>query len=108
MRKVRPRIELSDWIREVLVAPPILVVGIDAHGRIVTFSRTCEELSGYGRAEVLGRDLVSLLVPESWRKVVATRLSSNDWIDLGRPHQHPWRTRSGDERLIEWRYFRFP
>lgn len=92
--------------RTIVENAPVLVTGADAQGRIVLFNRACEEVTGYRRDEVLGKPLLDLFVPPSWRKIVAARFRDEPVERLAAPHQNPWLTREAHERLIEWRCFR--
>jgi two-component system, LuxR family, sensor kinase FixL len=97
------RLESQRWLEAVVETAPSLIVVTDASGRITLFNRACEEVTGYGRDEALGRDLIELLVPPAWRDAVRTRFADPHAPALRAPHENPWRTRDGAERLIEWR-----
>jgi PAS domain S-box-containing protein len=44
------------------------VISIDAHGRIVEFNPAAERTFGRARGDVLGKEMVDLLVPEDYRE----------------------------------------
>jgi protein-histidine pros-kinase len=50
---------------------------IDAGGRITGFNPAAERLFGYPRTDVLGRDLVALIVPERFQEAHRTTLRKN-------------------------------
>lgn len=79
---------------------PDLVVVLDSAGRIMLFNHSCEELTGYHRDEVIGRDLMDLLVPQAWLIRVRERFSESLQSDAIQPAKYPWRTMSGDDRWI--------
>jgi PAS domain S-box-containing protein len=81
-----------------------LFVATDQSGCLVLFNTACEAVTGYLRTDVLGQPLLRLLVPEAWHPVMAERLQQASNESLARPFRCPWRTRSGEERMIEWRY----
>jgi PAS domain S-box-containing protein len=85
-----------------------LITAVDGDGRIVLFNPACEALSGYRRHEVLGRPLLETFVPERFRGEAGGRFVSPLTETLAAPHVHPWRTKSAEERLVEWRCFRVP
>lgn len=100
-------LRISEALASVVVENgPVLIAGADARGNTAVFNRACEELTGFSRAEVIGRPFVDTFVPESWRSVVVARFRDEPIEALAAPHQNPWITRSDGERLIEWRCFR--
>lgn len=91
------------FLEAVVETAPVLIVVADANDRIVAFNRACEQVSGYRREEVLGKPAAELPLPTQWADFV--RRQSGSLVDrVPCPaHEHPWRTRSGTERIIEWR-----
>ena len=79
-----------------------LVVFADLDGRIVDFDSQCERITGYSAREVIGKNLVEQLVPESWRKIVRQRFSATPFYHVENPHCNPWRAKDGKEKMIEW------
>jgi PAS domain S-box-containing protein len=91
-----------DFATAVLDTVANLVVVLDAEGRIVRFNRASESATGYAPAEVVGRRLLDVFVPEDElpevRKVFE-RLRAGDFPNR---HQNRWRMKDGAERLFEW------
>lgn len=79
---------------------PCLLVITDREGHVLLFNRHAEELTGYTRDEALGKPIADLLIPPAWIETV--KLQFNHPAP-GTPHQTPWRTKDGEECLIEWR-----
>jgi signal transduction histidine kinase len=67
--------------REVVEAVPALVIALDGHGRIALWNRRLEELTGFARAEMLGRP-------------------GSDLIKQG--GVRPLALKVGGERLVRW------
>jgi len=82
---------------------PALLVMTDPQGNIVMFNRACEELTGYDRREVIGKNLFSLFLRPEWIPVVQARFADPFDPALREPHENPWVTKSGQERMLEWR-----
>ena len=78
-----------------------LVAVLDIHGRIVRFNRACEILSGYTFAEVKGKYIWDLLLPEEVDAVKAV-FASLKAGQFSQDQENYWVTRSGDRRLIAW------
>lgn len=81
----------------------VILVALDAGGRIVLFNRTAERTSGYDRGEVLGQSVIDLLVAPDRRAEVRAILDqlfaepSVAWhIEV------PWTARGDEQRLIRW------
>lgn len=95
-------------LEAVVETAPSLIVVTDRVGRIVHFNRAGEEVTGYRRDEVLGDTVLDRFVPAGWRPEVAARFADPHDPELREPHENPWLTRAGDERLIEWRCLTLP
>ncbi|WP_447977263.1 PAS domain S-box protein [Candidatus Nitrospira bockiana] len=81
---------------------PCLVVLTDPDGNILVFNTRAEELTGYQREEVVGRPVLSF-VPPAWQAIVRQRFADPCASALKIPHRNPWLTKTGRERVIEWR-----
>ena len=99
----RQRIQAQDALRAIVQTAPVLVVLTDLEGRILLFNRACEELTGYTQGEAIGKTLSELLLPAEWVPVVQERFTHLGDGAMQTPHVNPWATKSGQERLIEWR-----
>ena len=79
-----------------------LVTVMDSRGRIVSFNRACELLTGFNSEELVGRYLWEVLIaPEQVDEV----RSVFDSLAAGRfpnKHENYWLTKSGDRRWIAW------
>ena len=71
-----------------------LVILVDPAGRVATFNRACEQLSGYRREEILQTELGRVLAPPCHSAAARCQ---------GEPCESLWPTKSGGERLIRWR-----
>lgn len=81
----------------------VMVVGLDAAGRITIFNETAERISGYCRHEVLGCSWSGLAVPPEASPGV--REIFDRFRQAGTlPHtaEYPLLTKGGQERVISW------
>ncbi len=90
-------------LEAVVETVPALLVMTDPKGNIVMFNRACEQLTGYDRREVIGKNLFSLFLRPEWVPAVQARFADPFDPALREPHENPWVTKSGRERMIEWR-----
>ncbi len=92
-----------DFNDTVLDAAGCLVLVLDREARVQRFNRTCEEVSGFRREEVLGIvALPRLLLPDEAPAVarVWTRLLEGEArVD----HENHWVARDGSRRLVAWK-----
>lgn len=99
--------ETQARFRRAIDGAPMLVVGVDAEGRIVLFNAACEALTGYPQEEVLGWPLLAL-VPERSRDDARCRLAELAASGGAGPYRLSWVTKLGEERVIEWLGFVVP
>jgi PAS domain S-box-containing protein len=94
--------EEQDFSAAVLDTAGALMVVLDTQGRITCFNHTCEQLTGYRAADVLGRVFWTFLIPpeemagiaEGWQTLLAGNVPSR--------HENHWLARDGTRRLIDW------
>lgn len=81
----------------------VMVVGLDAEGRIAIFNEAAERISGYLRNEVLGRFWLDTIVSATATGDVA-KLFEDFRRDGVLPHtaEYPILTKGGQERVIAW------
>ncbi len=79
-----------------------LIVVSDRHGRIISFNRTCEQVSGYCFAEVKGKCFWDFLLIEEEKEVVKAvyqRLLAGQFPNN---YENYWVSKHGDRHLISW------
>jgi PAS domain S-box-containing protein len=86
---------------------PGVCILLDAHGRIQKLNRCAEQLTGYSQRDLLGLRFVALL-DTGWVRLVERRLAEATHDAPAGSVVTPWRTRSGDTRMVEWRCRRVP
>ncbi len=91
-----------DFIATVLEVEGALVVVLDAGGRIELFNRACEELTGYTAAEVRGKPIFDLLIPQEERDPVRKVFENLQAGDLPSHFENHWVAKDGTTRLIAW------
>lgn len=101
-----------DFAEGLLAGAPALVLVLDPEARVVRFNRFAEALSGYRADEVLGRDVITTLVPQ--REQARIRELFRKSLEKGRTNGQSHSsssndtsaaaivTKSGREREIRW------
>jgi PAS domain S-box-containing protein len=91
-----------DYSDHLIETSNAIVLALDRDANIVTFNRAAEEISGYSREEVEGRNWDILLPRERYQDVWRefARLVAD-----GQPQrlENPILTKSGEERIILWK-----
>jgi two-component system cell cycle sensor histidine kinase/response regulator CckA len=91
-----------DYADRLIETSNAIVLVLDADANILTFNKAAEEITGYTRDEVLGRNWDLFLprdrYPDPW-------IEHEHLVDDGTPEHYanPILTRSGEERMIIWR-----
>jgi two-component system sensor kinase FixL len=82
--------------------PGLLVIGLDAAGRLLFASQGFERLCGYGFEEIKGCDWVATFIPAESRERVAAQCRLGLGERRSAAHLEPLLTRSGALCQIEW------
>lgn len=96
----------KEHLEKIMETPQNLIVEFDKDMKIKMFNRGCEEVTGYSRAEVIGKDWVELFIPDRLKDTVRTlfeEVKSNRNI-VPSHYENPILTKSGKERIIFWSY----
>jgi diguanylate cyclase (GGDEF)-like protein/PAS domain S-box-containing protein len=80
-----------------------LLLVLDRDGRVCSFNRACQEVSGYSQDEAVGRQLWELLVPSEDSEEVQSIFKRLIAGVFPIQHVNKWRTKDGDLRVTEWR-----
>jgi two-component system sensor kinase FixL len=88
--------------RSLLEDLDVLAVGLDRVGRLNYVNRAFLTLTGYAREEVIGRDVIAVLVPESQQPAVQGVFDALMAQGLPSHYRNPIRMRSGEERIVDW------
>ena len=91
-----------DFNKRLVDVAPVIILTLDPQGRIVSFNRYMENLSGYSLSEVERKEWFDLFLPESIRE--PTRELFLRAIHDTETHGNitPLLTKDGEEKTIEW------
>lgn len=90
------------FLSEVLETAGALVVVLDTEGRIESFNRMCEQVTGYSFEEVKGRRLWDLFLSPKEKEPVRRIFKQLRVAQFPSWHENRWLTRDGGRRLISW------
>ncbi|MBD0305793.1 MAG: response regulator [Nitrospiraceae bacterium] len=94
--------EAKGQLNAVMEAVPCLVVMTNPSGTILAVNHYAQEKTGYQPEELIGKNILEF-IPDSWQQAVSEQLIRQNIKGTCRPHRNPWRIKSGEERMIEWR-----
>jgi PAS domain S-box-containing protein len=100
--RLKDALEHREHLSALLDIAPCILLMTDPDGQILVYNQAAEELIGYRREEVLGKN-VQEFVPASWWPIVQQRLGDIRTAEFRQPHEIPCISRDGAERRIEWR-----
>ena len=97
--------EAKGYAEMLIETANVMVVGLDAEGRVTLLNQSAEHVLGYGRQELLGRDYFANVLPPDHQ--AAVRYAFENWRDtvpdIQQYYVNPVLTKSGELRTIEWR-----
>ncbi len=105
--RVRQRVESAltverNFVSTVLDTVGALVAVFDTAGRIVRFNRTCEQVSGYDFASLVGRYVWDKLIPSG---EIAAEIANFERLRAGQfpaSFENYWRSKDGSLKRIAW------
>lgn len=96
-------VRAKEFAENLMETANTMVVAFDAEATITTFNKFAEELTGYNKSEVMGKNWFDLFIPKK-DKADLPRLFSDVLKEMSESshHDNPIYTKSGEERLISW------
>ena len=79
-----------------------IVVGMDRGGNVTVFNRAAEEITGYSRSELQGRNWFEVVVPKERYPEVWTEFHRLPAGGMPRHFENPVLTKTGEERYVVW------
>lgn len=102
-RRKRQVLASKAFSEQLIASANVMVVGLDAIGRITIFNEAAERISGYRRAEVLGHSWFELAVPPKDSPGVAEMFSLfRKGGTLPHTAEYSILTKTGQEHIISW------
>ena len=99
------RLKEGTHARGLIDSANVMIIGLDREGAIRTFNKEVEDVTGYAKSALDGKNLFEVILPIS--KNVSIWRSFLDWqanrLQLPVTFEAPLATKSGAKRLIAWR-----
>lgn len=95
--------QAKEYVENLVETAHVLVVGLDISGNIRVFNKTAEEITGYKKTEILGKNWFEVIVPKdkypfAWEDF--SQLQKNGL--LSKTFENPIITKAGTKRYIAW------
>ncbi len=100
---ITERKKTEEILSAVIETAPLIEILRDPEGHILLFNKNAEQISGYTRGEVMGKDIFGLLFPASYRDEKARPYSTQGGVMIPGVVELPLLTKSGEQRQVEWR-----
>ncbi len=92
-----------DYAADLIETAGAMIVGLDLNGDIELFNKAAEEITGYTRQELVGRNWFEVIVPRERYPAVREEFERLLAGGLPQEYENPILTKSGEERYIVWR-----
>jgi PAS domain S-box-containing protein len=93
------------YLQDVLDHSDLFFASFDLDGRISTWNRTCEELTGVDRVEARGRSFYDLVVRTDSREDLRERVNGLLEGNKARECEAPIPIARGESRYVSWNFF---
>lgn len=102
-KKIEKQLRLEkEFSESIIETANSLIVGLDLKRRIILFNRKCEEVTGYAKQEVQGKDWFDLFIPEHARPGVDEVFNMVVAGELPSRYENNILTKSGETCLVSW------
>ena len=102
-RRKRQALASQNFSDQLIETANVMVVGLDASGRITIFNEAAERITGYSRDEITGHPWFELAVPsKAFPEVMEMFGKFRDGGNLPHTTEYPILSKAGEEHLISW------
>ncbi|NTU75808.1 MAG: PAS domain S-box protein, partial [Anaerolineaceae bacterium] len=99
-RKLQRTKDFTEWLID---NASVIVLGLDHQGLVIQFNQAAEQVTGYSRDEVLGKNWFDLVLPRDRYPQYRSEFEQLDSPGkIPTYFENPILTKSGEERLVAW------
>ncbi len=95
--------QAKEYAENLIETANVMVVGMDMNGNIGVFNKAAEDITGYSKTEIIGKNYFDVLTPNSVFPYI--RRDYKNWQMTGQLHktyESPIITKYGKKRYISW------
>ncbi|WP_449246588.1 PAS domain S-box protein [Desulfarculus baarsii] len=92
----------SEFIWAILENAPALIMTFDTTGRVVSFNRACQRVTGFSSEQVVGRPVWEMLIPPEDRETVRLFFAEFDPAAIRPNRERQWLTADGGRADVAW------
>ncbi|MBS4057684.1 MAG: PocR ligand-binding domain-containing protein [Bacteroidales bacterium] len=94
--------QAKEYAENLIATANVMIVGLDATGKINVFNETAERITGYTRADLAGKNWFEILVPRNKYPQVWAEFERLLQGGFPRTFENPILSKTGEERQISW------
>lgn len=95
--------QAKDYAENLIETANVMVIGLDIEGNIQVFNKTAEEITGYKKSEIIGKNWFEVIVPKyKYPFVWQEFLKLKQGIQLPKSLENQILTKAGKIRYISW------
>lgn len=91
------------YLEKLIESANAMIVVLDAEGRVQVFNKAAEEITGYNRRELLGRNWFDILMPRDKSPAVWDAFRNSSQQGLARSFENSILTKTGEKKLVSFR-----
>ncbi len=92
----------KEYAENLIETANTIVIGLDTAGNIVVFNKAAEDITGYTRSELKGRNWFETMVPRQLYPKVWAKFEKLSSSEIPKKFENPILTKYGEERYIVW------
>ena len=95
-------VRAKDFAENLIRTANAMIIGLDLHGRVTIFNKAAEEMTGYSREEMLGKNGLDIVIPDDRFPEFRAQLPRLISGGMAEQFESPILTKTGDIRYISW------